>query len=145
MVNTARIGIAKPDPRVYRIAAERVGATTERCLFVDDIAANVTAARETGMTGLHYRRIDDLRTVLPPAWTLAAHGPAPCTGLRKRSSAALGGVQISLVRTPAMEVYVSSTPEGLWRRCRSSRIAPRRRASWMSARQAFADAAIRGP
>ncbi|MEU0431886.1 hypothetical protein ABZ153_09600 [Streptomyces sp. NPDC006290] len=26
VVNTARIGIAKPDPRVYRIAAERVGA-----------------------------------------------------------------------------------------------------------------------
>lgn len=66
VVNTARIGIAKPDPRVYRIAAERVGATTERCLFVDDIAANVTAARETGMTGLHYRRIDDLRAALTP-------------------------------------------------------------------------------
>lgn len=66
VVNTARIGIAKPDPRVYRIAAERVGATTERCLFVDDIAANVTAARETGMTGLHYRRIDELRTALTP-------------------------------------------------------------------------------
>ncbi|MEY2243829.1 HAD-IA family hydrolase [Streptomyces sp. BF23-18] len=66
VVNTARIGIVKPDPRVYRIAAERVGATTERCLFVDDIAANVTAARETGMTGLHYRRIDDLRTALTP-------------------------------------------------------------------------------
>lgn len=66
VVNTARIGIAKPDPRAYRIAAERVGATTERCLFVDDIAANVTAARETGMTGLHYRRIDELRTALTP-------------------------------------------------------------------------------
>ncbi|MGW7607934.1 HAD-IA family hydrolase [Streptomyces sp. NPDC054766] len=66
VVNTARIGVVKPDPRVYRIAAERVGVTAERCLFVDDIAVNVTAAREAGMTGLHYRGIDDLRTALAP-------------------------------------------------------------------------------
>ncbi|MCT9009033.1 HAD-IA family hydrolase [Streptomyces rhizosphaerihabitans] len=66
VVNTARIGVVKPDPRIYRIAAERVGVTAERCLFVDDIAVNVRAAREAGMTGLHYRRIDDLRTALVP-------------------------------------------------------------------------------
>ncbi|WP_330457962.1 HAD-IA family hydrolase [Streptomyces sp. NBC_00820] len=66
VVNTARIGIAKPDPRVYRIAAERIGAPAERCLFVDDTAANVVAAREAGMTAVHYRRIDDLRRALAP-------------------------------------------------------------------------------
>ncbi|MEV8597823.1 HAD-IA family hydrolase [Streptomyces sp. NPDC052012] len=64
VVNTARIGVAKPDPRVYRIAAERVGATAERCLFIDDTEANVTAARDAGMAGLHYRDLDDLRMTL---------------------------------------------------------------------------------
>ncbi|MFI9617109.1 HAD-IA family hydrolase [Streptomyces sp. NPDC052023] len=54
VVNTARIGVAKPDPRVYRIAAERVGAPADRCLFIDDTAANVTAARQAGMAALHY-------------------------------------------------------------------------------------------
>ncbi|MEU9372096.1 HAD-IA family hydrolase [Streptomyces avermitilis] len=39
------IGVAKPDPRVYRIASERVGASAERCLFIDETEANVTAAR----------------------------------------------------------------------------------------------------
>jgi putative hydrolase of the HAD superfamily len=64
VVNTSRIGVAKPDPRVYVIAAERVGAPVHRCLFVDDTAANVIAARETGMTALHYRRIEDLQDAL---------------------------------------------------------------------------------
>ncbi len=66
VVNTARIGVAKPDPRVYAIAAARVGAPPHRCLFVDDTPANVTAAREAGMTALHYRRLDDLRATLSP-------------------------------------------------------------------------------
>ncbi|MFD9537754.1 HAD-IA family hydrolase [Streptomyces sp. NPDC060010] len=55
VVNTAHIGVAKPDPRVYLIAAERVWAPVHRCLFIDDTAADVTAAREVGMTALHYR------------------------------------------------------------------------------------------
>ncbi|MFF5019750.1 HAD-IA family hydrolase [Streptomyces sp. NPDC001165] len=65
VVNTARIGVAKPDPRVYRIAAE-LGATAERCLFIDDIEANVTAARDAGMADLHYRDLDELRMTLAP-------------------------------------------------------------------------------
>jgi putative hydrolase of the HAD superfamily len=64
VVNTARIGVAKPDPRVYAIAAQRVAAAPHRCLFVDDTAGHVAAARQAGMTGLHYRTVDDLRTAL---------------------------------------------------------------------------------
>jgi putative hydrolase of the HAD superfamily len=66
VVNTSRIGAAKPDPRVYRIAADRVGAPLHRCLFIDDTPANVAAAREVGMTALHYRQIEDLRDALSP-------------------------------------------------------------------------------
>ncbi len=66
VVNTSRIGVAKPDPRVYRIAAERVGVPMERCLFVDDTAANVEAARAAGMPALHFRHPTDLHTPLTP-------------------------------------------------------------------------------
>ncbi|MET7301843.1 HAD-IA family hydrolase [Embleya sp. NPDC005575] len=66
VVNTSRIGVIKPDPRVYLMAAARAGAPVHRCLFVDDTAANVKAAREVGMTALHYRRIEDLRGALAP-------------------------------------------------------------------------------
>lgn len=66
VVNTARIGVAKPDPRVYHTAAERLGAAINRCLFIDDTEANVVAAREAGMATLHYRRSEDLREALSP-------------------------------------------------------------------------------
>ncbi|MER5973008.1 HAD-IA family hydrolase [Streptomyces sp. NPDC002055] len=66
VVNTARIGVAKPDLRVYRTAAERLDAAIDRCLFIDDTEANVTAARKAGMTALHYRRPEDLHEALSP-------------------------------------------------------------------------------
>jgi putative hydrolase of the HAD superfamily len=64
LVSSARVGVAKPDPRIYEIAAERAGAAPSRCLFIDDRPANVEAARALGMTGVHYRTIDDLTAVL---------------------------------------------------------------------------------
>ncbi|WP_436776597.1 HAD-IA family hydrolase [Yinghuangia sp. YIM S09857] len=66
IINTARIGVAKPDTRVFHIAAERVGTPVQLCLFIDDTAANVEAAREAGMTAIHYHRFEDLRAALPP-------------------------------------------------------------------------------
>ncbi|MFC8453077.1 HAD family hydrolase [Kitasatospora sp. NPDC057223] len=75
VVNTSRIGVAKPDPRVYLIAAERVGAPVHRCLFIDDTIANVIAAREVGMAALHYRQIEDLQDAL--STLLATEAPDP--------------------------------------------------------------------
>jgi putative hydrolase of the HAD superfamily len=66
VVNTARIGVAKPDPRVYQIAAQRAGVPVSRCLFIDDTLTNVTAATALGMTGLHYQRTPQLRDALAP-------------------------------------------------------------------------------
>lgn len=64
IVNTSRIGWAKPDPRVYAHAAAVAGVAPERCLFVDDTEKNAVAAREAGMTGLYYRSAADLREAL---------------------------------------------------------------------------------
>ncbi|MDT0445403.1 HAD family hydrolase [Streptomyces johnsoniae] len=72
VVNSSRIGVAKPDPRVYRLAAERAGVEVTRCLFVDDTEGHVAAAREVGMTGLHYRRVAQLREALHPLVQMAA-------------------------------------------------------------------------
>ncbi|RVX43279.1 putative hydrolase of the HAD superfamily [Nonomuraea polychroma] len=64
LVSSARVGVAKPDRRIYEIAAERAGVAPESCLFVDDRLPNVEAARALGMTGVHYRTIQDLAAVL---------------------------------------------------------------------------------
>lgn len=67
VVNSARIGVAKPNHRIYVIAAQRIGVPPHRCLFIDDTAANVTAAQDVGMTAIHYQQIKDLRQALGAA------------------------------------------------------------------------------
>jgi putative hydrolase of the HAD superfamily len=47
--------MAKPEPRIYALAAQRLGLPPEECVFVDDLEANVNAAREAGMQGICYR------------------------------------------------------------------------------------------
>lgn len=66
VVSSAVVGVAKPDHRVYRLAAERLGLPVEECLFIDDAERNVEAAREVGMAAVHYRvhRGDDLAAQL---------------------------------------------------------------------------------
>jgi putative hydrolase of the HAD superfamily len=44
--------VAKPDPRVYLLAAERLGVRPEACLFVDDHDENLVGAERAGMTGV---------------------------------------------------------------------------------------------
>ncbi|MFD9882489.1 HAD-IA family hydrolase [Streptomyces alboflavus] len=66
VVSSAVLGVVKPDRRIYEVAAERVGAAVDRCLFVDDRQENVDAAVALGMTGVLYRRPDDLEAALEP-------------------------------------------------------------------------------
>ena len=54
IVCSADVGMAKPDPRVYALAAQRLGLAAAECVFVDDLATNVDAARAAGMQGVHF-------------------------------------------------------------------------------------------
>ncbi|MFF4988031.1 HAD-IA family hydrolase [Streptosporangium saharense] len=63
VVSSARVGVAKPDRRIYELAAARAGTAPERCLFIDDRRENVEAATLLGMTGVHFREAEDLRRV----------------------------------------------------------------------------------
>lgn len=55
VVDSAFVGLRKPDPAIYRLTCERLGVPPQACLFVDDVDLNVEAARELGMTAVHYR------------------------------------------------------------------------------------------
>lgn len=73
VISSADVGLAKPDPGIYRLAAERLELEVEECLFIDDAERNVVAAREVGMSAIHFRvhEGDDL------AAQLAEHGIVP--------------------------------------------------------------------
>ncbi len=66
VISSAVVVMAKPDHRVYRLASDRLGLLPEECLFIDEFERNVEAAREVGMTAVHYRvhRGDDLAAQL---------------------------------------------------------------------------------
>ncbi|MFJ5868322.1 HAD-IA family hydrolase [Streptomyces parvus] len=66
VVSSAVEQVAKPDPAIYRIAAERAGVPMERCLFVDDRQENIDTAAALGMTTALYRQPADLRRALGP-------------------------------------------------------------------------------
>jgi putative hydrolase of the HAD superfamily len=55
VVDSAFVGCRKPEQQIYEIVLDRIGLPAESCLFVDDVEANCDAARELGMTSVHFR------------------------------------------------------------------------------------------
>jgi putative hydrolase of the HAD superfamily len=55
VVDSAFVGVRKPDAAIYAIVLERLGLPAEECAFVDDIAVNVEAARSLRFAVVHFR------------------------------------------------------------------------------------------
>jgi len=69
VVDSAWVGMRKPEPEIYRLTLERLGGVApERSLFVDDNELNVEAARELGIHAVHFRSneqaIPEMRSAL---------------------------------------------------------------------------------
>ena len=50
VIESARIGLRKPDPRIYRMMVEALKVDPRRCVYLDDLGVNLKPAREMGMT-----------------------------------------------------------------------------------------------
>ncbi len=70
-----RIGVRKPAPEAYAIAAETLGVSPADCVFADDQAVNVAAAEALGMTGLFVA--DDIEAARSLASALGLADPGP--------------------------------------------------------------------
>lgn len=53
-VFSARVHEAKPEPAIFRLAAERFGHAPEELVFLDDHRPNVETARALGWNALHF-------------------------------------------------------------------------------------------
>jgi putative hydrolase of the HAD superfamily len=49
-VESAVVGLRKPDPRVFELTCARLGVGPREAIFLDDIGANLKSARALGMT-----------------------------------------------------------------------------------------------
>lgn len=81
VVDAAVEGVRKPDPRIYRRAAEAIGLPPEACLFVDDLPVNVEGARAVGMKAFLFDVTDPTGSVERLLSTLSVHpGPRAAQG-----------------------------------------------------------------
>jgi putative hydrolase of the HAD superfamily len=55
-VESSKLGLRKPDPRIYRHVCEALAVAPSEAVFLDDIGRNLKAARELGMTTI---KVDD--------------------------------------------------------------------------------------
>jgi glucose-1-phosphatase len=52
MILSYEAAAIKPDPRIFEYGMERFELVAEECVFIDDLPANIDAAREFGMHGV---------------------------------------------------------------------------------------------
>lgn len=52
--------VIKPDPQIYKTLISRYGLKPERCVFVDDKAENIKAAKACGLAAILFKDYNDL-------------------------------------------------------------------------------------
>jgi len=72
-VNSAEVGMAKPDPAIYRYVLDRLGVRPGEAVFLDDLIRNTDAAR---LMGIHTLVFTDAETALEDLAALLGH-PVP--------------------------------------------------------------------
>ena len=61
VIESSRVGLRKPDPRIYRLACEELGVEPTSAVFLDDLGINLKPARALGMTTI--KVIDPARAI----------------------------------------------------------------------------------
>jgi len=64
IVNSARVGLAKPDPAIYQALLEQLAVPARDTVFIDDRAENIAAAAAKGMHVIWYVGADELERQL---------------------------------------------------------------------------------
>jgi len=54
----------KPDAEIYELTAKNLGVELEECVFVDDKHANIEGAEKTGMKGILFKDVGQLKEEL---------------------------------------------------------------------------------
>lgn len=58
---SCELGIAKPDPEIYRYTYEALEVPPEETLFLDDKPENIAGAQRLGMQGIQFTTVEQLR------------------------------------------------------------------------------------
>ena len=64
------VALIKPEPSFYLLCLERLGAAPAECLFLDDVPANVEAARALGIHAFVFRSAAEAAAELHSRWDI---------------------------------------------------------------------------
>lgn len=68
VVESSKLGLRKPDPKIYRHTCDLLGVAPERCIYLDDLGINLKPARAMGMQTIKVvdadRAIDELQAMV---------------------------------------------------------------------------------
>jgi putative hydrolase of the HAD superfamily len=67
IIESAKIGLRKPDPQIYRMMVDALAVDPKRCIYLDDLGINLKPAREMGMTTIKVRDARQALTELEAA------------------------------------------------------------------------------
>ena len=71
VIESAKIGLRKPDPKIYRMMVEALAVDPRRCIYLDDLGVNLKPARDMGMTTIKMRDARQALTELEAATGLS--------------------------------------------------------------------------
>jgi putative hydrolase of the HAD superfamily len=57
VIDSAFVGMRKPEPAIYELTLARLGVPADECLFVDDLEDNCAGAQAVGMHAVRYRDV----------------------------------------------------------------------------------------
>lgn len=58
---SCELNTAKPDPAIYQHTLDKLGVAAKEAIFVDDVPANIAAARALGIDGIVFTSVNQLR------------------------------------------------------------------------------------
>jgi glucose-1-phosphatase len=63
-ISSHQVGLCKPDPKMYLIALDRLGASPDSVMFFDDVPANVAAASALGIRAFQVEGVEAVQSRL---------------------------------------------------------------------------------
>ncbi len=73
IIESAKIGLRKPDPRIYALMVEALNVDPRNCVYLDDLGVNLKPARAMGMTTIKVVHAAQALIELEAATGMALH------------------------------------------------------------------------
>jgi putative hydrolase of the HAD superfamily len=77
VIESSKVGIRKPDPRIYAMMCELLGVEPGKCIYLDDLGINCKPAAALGMAAI---KVTSGKQALDELYALLALTPAPVGG-----------------------------------------------------------------